>query len=366
MEYNNAVLTLAPHGTPDPFVVYHDHDGKFYMTYTTGDHIQIWESDDLPGFLTCRKKIIVWRPPRNTDHSAGIWAPELHSISGRWYILYCAEQPGVGNKSHRMFLLGGPPSNQSPSLDHAQHPGAWTDLGHIRGMLTEQWAIDGTFFALHGALYMVYAGSEFGADLDRFRESRLFIVRMRDGDPTTVASTPPVEISRPAHAWEWEGETGVNEGPQWLESPDGAWKGIVYSAGGSWCQNYKMVVLQYLGGEPLDARSWRKGDRPFCRSARSVRGPFGPGHGNFVNLGPETFAVFHATDGPNDGWENRKARCQRVMWTREGPTMDGHVGICVDGVEAFHAGPSSVKKKSTTKEILGDLKAGYKKYTSGW
>ena len=265
-----------------------------------------------------------------------------------------------------MFLLGGPPADHDPCQDFAS-TGAWTDYGHIRGMLTEQWAIDGTFFTLPGgALYMVYAGSEFGANLDTFHESRLFIVRMRDGDPTTVASTPPVEISRPTHAWEWEGNTGVNEGPEWLESPDGAWKGIIFSAGGSWCQNYKMVKLQYLGGDPLHPGSWRKEGRPFCASAKSMRGPFGPGHGNFVNLGQETLAVFHATDNPNDGWENRKARCQRVLWTREGPTMDGHVGICVDGIQAFQAGPSKAEKRHSAKEMFGDIKAGYKKYTSGW
>ena len=49
-------------------------------------------------------------------------------------------------------------------------------------------------------------------------------------------------------------------------------------------------------------------------------GPYGPGHGSFVSIGPrESVAVFHATDAPTDGWENRKARCQRVVWTPNGP-----------------------------------------------
>ena len=75
MTYNNAVITLAPHGTPDPFVVHRN--GKFYLvclnhskspatlidrakTYTTPDSIQVWESDDLEGFMHTHKKIIVW------------------------------------------------------------------------------------------------------------------------------------------------------------------------------------------------------------------------------------------------------------------------------------------------------------------
>lgn len=231
-------------------------------------------------------------------------------------------------------------------------------------MLRDQWAIDGTFFVLNGALYMVYAGSELGVNLATFNESKLYIVRMRD--PTTVATAPPVCISSPIHAWEWEGNTGINEGPEWLEASDGHWKGIVYSAGGSWCQNYKMVVLHYLGGDPLHPSSWRKEGKPLCVSAKGLHGPFGPGHGNFVTLGAETLAIFHATDDPNDGWENRRARCQRVGWTRGGPFMDGHVGVCVEGVQAFAQGPTQSEKRHDAKEVWRDVKAGYKKYTSGW
>ena len=243
--------------------------------------------------------------------------------------------------------------------------GAWQDLGHVQGMLRDQWAIDGTFFNINNALHMVYAGSELGADLATFNESKLYIVRMRD--PTTVATSPPVQISTPTHDWEWEGNTGVNEGPEWLEAPDGSWRGLVFSAGGSWCQNYKMVLLHYNGGDPLHPSSWRKERQPFCTSAKGLHGPFGPGHGNFINVKGETYACFHATDNPNDGWENRKGRCQRVQWTREGPSMDRHVGVCVEGMQAFNTGPSaSERHRSDAKEIWHDVKAGYKKYTSGW
>lgn len=92
---------------------------------------------------------------------------------------------------------------------------------------------------------------------------------------------------------------------------------------------------------------------------------YSPGHGNFVTLGDATLAVFHATDRPDDGWGNRKARCQRVGWTKEGPFMDGHVGVCVDSVQAFTEMPPK-DKKLDTKMVLKDIKAGYKKYTTGW
>jgi len=37
--YNSALLTLAPHSTPDPFCVYAN--GSFYLTYTTNDHSKL-------------------------------------------------------------------------------------------------------------------------------------------------------------------------------------------------------------------------------------------------------------------------------------------------------------------------------------
>lgn len=278
--------------------------------------------------------------------------------------LYSAEIPGRGNPSHRTFLLRGPPADQDPCEDVATH--RWEDLGHVSGMRTDQWSIDATFFNLDGALYMVYAGSPLGQSLATFHESRLFIVRM--ANPTQVATAPPVEISRSEHRWEWEGDTGVNEGPEWLEAPDGSWKGIVYSAGGTWTQNYKMVLLQYLGGDPQHPGSWRKGNKPFLVSARGYHGPFSPGHGNFVTLGDETLAVFHATNSPTDGMENRIARCQRVAWTKDGPFMDNHVGIKVANVEEFQSGPDPGrhKERKNAKDMFRNFKAGYKYWTSGW
>ncbi|KAI9710373.1 MAG: hypothetical protein M1820_002868 [Bogoriella megaspora] len=304
------------------------------------------------------------RPKPKADNAGGVWAPELHAINGYWWILFAAEDPAIGNPSHRMFILRGPPTTEDPCHDFRE--GKWEDLGHVKGMRADQWAIDGTYFTLDNCLYMVYAGSPLGADTHKFRDSWLYIIRMKDPATTMMGSMDPVMISAPTHSWEREGDQGINEGPEWLESPDGGWKGIVYSGGGSWCQNYKMIMLRYLGGDPLNPQSWWKDTNPLCVSGKSVHGPFGPGHGNFLNIGNETFAIFHATDKPDEGWANRRARLQRVAWTRNGPYMGGRAGERVADIQAFEMGPSKVKEKKGAKEVLHDLKAGYKKYTSGW
>lgn len=225
-----------------------------------------------------------------------------------------------------MFVLGGPPARESPC------GGPWEFLGRIRGTPPDQWAIDGTVFELHDdALYFAYSGwplDNGGADSDLVQE--LFIARLED--PTSVAASgggggggaPVVMICRPDQPWEITrdrngDEHGINEGPQFLSSPDGSWKGLVYSCAGSWTPDYKMATLQYVGGDPMDPRAWRKGREPLAVTKDPVKGPWGPGHGTFLNFGDEVAAVFHATDGPRDGWGNRKARLQRLVFTDEGP-----------------------------------------------
>ena len=231
-----------------------------------------------------------------------------------------------------MYVLGGPPESSDP------HAGPWEFLGPIRNMSQRQWAIDGTVFEIDNQLYFAYSGWPLERAEDDYDEhtQQLFILRL--SDPVTAAS-PPTLISSPDEPWERSGDAGINEGPQWLSSQasDSApsWRGLVYSCAGSWTPEYKMATLKYLGGDPLVPSSWAKAAQPLLQNASHGNGPFGPGHGNFVHVGDETFAVFHATDGRGDGHGNRKCRMQRVVFGEDGPFMGGEVGGVTRDVARF-------------------------------
>lgn len=330
--YNDSILTITHQGCPDPYV-YFSND-TYFMTFTQGGHIEIWSSDSLFDFESRCEKHVIWRPPPDTEYSSDLWAPELHSIQGKWWVYFAANHPQTGNKGHRMFVLEGPGAEENPCQD-----GRWEFKGRVEGMPHDQWAIDGTVLTLHGQMLFVYSGWPLGISENDTRQE-LFIMRMES--PTAV-SGHPIRISTPDMQFEYSGLSGINEGPQFLCSPDGRWAGIVYSCAGSWTHEYKMNLLYFTGGDPLDPTSWAKSNRPLLQAARDDSPPYGPGHGNFILVNgpsgnPEVWAVFHATD-QKTGWEGRKARIMRVGWAHGGPYMgSGECGRCCGVTEHFLLG----------------------------
>lgn len=329
--YNDTILTITDNSCADPYVLWDK--GTYYMTFTTGGHIEIWSAESLFDFEKHCKKVVVWRPPPDLPYSADLWAPELHALDGRWYVYFAADDPKHGNKSHRMYVLAGPSSSEDPL-----EPSKWSFFGRLGGMPDDQWAIDGTVITLHGAQFFVYSGWPLGTTHNESRQE-LFILGMSS---PTQCEGHPVRISTPDLQFEYSGLSGINEGPQFLCSPDGRWSGIAYSCAGSWTSEYKMNILYYTGGAPLDPMSWAKSANPLLQRSRDDTPPYGPGHGNFVLVnapgGTEVWGVFHATDAKT-GWEGRRARLMRVGWGEGGPFMgSGECGRCCGVVEHFIQG----------------------------
>ncbi|KAF2857286.1 glycoside hydrolase family 43 protein [Piedraia hortae CBS 480.64] len=312
---NTYCLDITSESTPDPWVV--SANGTFYFTFTANSRLPMWETKAVINLYDKAFKGPVWLAPPTGPQSERLWAPELHALQGRWYIYFAGADARIGNRSHRMYVMGGPSAEADP------HSGAWELLGPIRGMNQAQWAIDGTVFELDGSLYLCYSGwpkrgNRWVDDDERIQQ--LFLIQL--SDPTTARSEPAV-ISIPTEEWEMLSPDGpaINEGPQWLELPTGHWRGLVYSCSASWTKHYKMATLQYVGGDPLSAVSWQKSGKPLLQSRRDGIGPYGPGHGCFLQAGGETVVLFHATDNETDGATNRRCRMQRLCWTRTGPYM---------------------------------------------
>ena len=222
------------------------------------------------------------RPQPGSLWSADIWAPELHHFSGIWYsewppdqlfilpltsnlVYFSGAHPDQGNRSHRTLVLK---STTKDPMD----PTGWGFLGPLRGM-PDLWAIDASVFTLDTYLYCCFSGWPKGdfSDTEQF----IYIIQLarpEEADPGTLNI-----ISKPTLGWERLGNRGINEGPQFLKTP--GFRGIVYSACGSWTNKYKLGVLKFVGPNPLYMSSWRKCEKPLMMSDPDRgQGPYGPGH----------------------------------------------------------------------------------------
>lgn len=274
----------------DPWVYFHA--GYYYYCYSGQGGIVIAKVKNLYELGAAKGKR-VWAPPANTMYSKELWAPELHYLNGEWYI-YVAADDG-DNANHRMYVLKG--TSQDP-LEPFTFVGKITDD-------TDKWAIDGTVMQYQDKLYFIWSGWEGDQNL----RQDIYIAQM--SDPCTISSKRTL-ISYPQHSWELQGGTPkINEGPVAI-ARNGVMH-IVYSASGSWTDDYCLGLLTLKGEDPLNKDSWEKARDPILSKSSAV---FGPGHCSFTTSpdGKDTWVVYHGNREAGTGWSGRSVWAQPVSW----------------------------------------------------
>jgi len=289
--------TLASMDTPDPSIIYVN--GFYYMTFThNGTDIMIMKSRSLD-FNQAERKV-VWYPPVDTMYSANLWAPEIQYIQGKFYIYFAADNGE--NENHRMYAL---------EAETSDPMGSYAFKGQVTDS-TNKWAIDGIALEHEGQLYFVWSGWE--GDLNI--QQNTYIAPM--SNPYTISGSR-VLLSEPDLEWEKAGGPPfINEGQAILKKDGRVW--IAYSGAGSWTPFYSIGLLSLeQGANPLDAAKWTKAEQPLMQMDGDAE-VYGTGHNTFVSSpdGTEDWIVYHATSGQGDGWNNRKARAQRIAWQKDG------------------------------------------------
>ena len=295
---------------PDPFVA--QKDGYYYFMYTRGSNIGLRKTTSM-SLLATAPESVIWTPPAGTAYSSNIWAPELHFLSGKWYI-YFAANDGTGD-SHRMFVLENP--NADPMT------GTWTFKGKIYDS-SDQWAIDGTILTIGSANYFVWSGWESTAS--RYKQY-LYLATM--SNPWTI-NGPRIKISSPTNTWEKHEPNsigaGVNEGPIMLQKDAGSPVFIIYSASRYTSDNYCLAQIQLRdGGDPTVVADWINKKQVFVRNdANSV---YGPGHNGFFTSSytdpngvtkKEHWFIYHARSVAATTNGQRAPRMQKLTWNSDG------------------------------------------------
>jgi GH43 family beta-xylosidase len=200
---------------PTPWIF--RHAGRYWLTYTSTDHIEVRSAPDLAELADAHPTRL-WppagAPPEPEDRCCALWAPEIHRIDGRWYVYYAANGP-TGD-THRMYVLES--TTDSPD-------GPYRFKGQLA--LPQPFAIDGTVTTIRGRTYLIYSGG--------------------------AAFTPPTM------PWE-QGIFAINEGPEVLRHGDRLH--VIYSA--SWCGS-KAYTLGRLS-VASDAGVFGPGHGSFFRS----------------------------------------------------------------------------------------------------
>ncbi len=293
---------LLPSGA-DPFVTFNN--GSYYYMQTNGVNLTIWKTPDITDLKAAQRRV-VWNPPPSGPYSHDIWAPELHSAGGKWYIYFAAD--AGKNETHRIYVL------ENPSPDPIA--GEWTMKGKISDP-SDKWAIDASVFENNGQMYLVWSGWQ--GDVDG--EQDIFIAHMPN--PWTIDSKR-VRISSPRYSWEKNGDlpgrhVDVNEGPEVIQHGDKLF--LIYSASGCWTNDYELgMMVASASSDVMNPKSWTKLPRPVLTGDPSAHA-FGTGHNGFFKSpdGKQDWIVYHANPEPNQGCgAQRSPRAQPFTWNPDG------------------------------------------------
>jgi GH43 family beta-xylosidase len=267
---------------PDPWLQYYN--GFYYLATTTWNStITMRRSPTLAGLAT--PDTVIFDLSRRLTGYCNMWAPEFHLLNGpngpRWYLYYTASR-NVSSylPTQRIHVL------ESAGTDPM---GPYTFKADLLDPITDNtWELDPTILQLNGQLYLL------GTYLDGSQP--MFIRPM--SNPWTASGTRR-RLSTPTFSWETVGGA-VNEGPEVIQRNGRTF--IVFSVSHCSTPDYKLGLLTYNGGDPLNASSWVKSPNPiFQRSnANSV---FGPGHNGFFTSpdGTEDWIVYRANASANGG-----------------------------------------------------------------
>ena len=291
------IVTITPYDKPidnynggDPFIV-EDETGVYY-TFTTGGGVDIRKIKSFDDTTVLEQKTVYWCG--NDGIIKDIWAPEIHKIGDKWYIIAC----GVFDKS---VVPEGtmPKANKKTEHDDYYRYGFILEsktediMGEyeFKGYLAPDGMnnIDGTYLQKDGKLYYVCS-----AYLDVAHQC-IYMTEMEN--PYTLKTDEngnhkSVMLSQPQYSWEKKGWK-VNEGPAILYNNDDLF--IVYSASGFSSGGYCMGMLTFNGGDILDEKNWTKG-RNRVHYHQPLKNIYNAGHCSFLyRENGDIYMVYHAT-----------------------------------------------------------------------
>lgn len=282
---------LVPDAYPDPFITERadpyvlKHGDKYYFTASYPafgsvekgyDRIILRESNTLLGLAEAQEKTL-WHAHKDGIMARHIWAPEIHFISGKWYIFFAAgENPEIWNIRPYVLVCDGDPMTDE-----------WKELGKMQAsdgddVSFNSFSLDMTYFEHKGRHYLIWA--------EIIGDSSLFMAEINPEEPNKLISKP-ILLTKPEYDWE-KVNFRVNEGASVLKHKDKIF--VFFSASGTGSEYCMGVVYADENSNLMDKSSWTKVTYPVLQTSDLV-GQSGPGHNSFTtDDNGNTVIVYHA------------------------------------------------------------------------
>ncbi len=274
----------------DPYMV--EADSGTYYTFTTGGGIDIIKIKSYDNTEVIDRKTVFYAGQNGTLRD--IWAPEIHRINGKWYIIASA-----------FFDPNITPAGTMPEINDTREHDDYYRYTFILESKTDDIFgeyefknylapsgmnnIDGTYLKRNDKLYFVTSSYK------DIAHQCITITEMID--PYTLKTdernnTVTTELSTPEYYWETRGWK-VNEGPAVLYNGDNIY--ILYSASGFSSGHYCMGMLTLKGEDVLSFDSWKKSVAPVF-TKKPLINIYNPGHCSFLyRENGDIIMIYHAT-----------------------------------------------------------------------
>ncbi|MCH7229340.1 family 43 glycosylhydrolase [Glycomyces sp. L485] len=275
----------------DPWIEYWD--GYYYLSTTTWDSTVIMRRATTLEGLKTASDTVVWDDSGVSNRCCSHWAPEFHRIDGTWYLMYTSGNSQTNFDGQKLHVLRSTSSTPMGPYEFMATP------------LPNQWNIDGSYLELNGQLYLLWS-EWIGSD----QTVRIALM----SNPWTVTGSHST-IARPSHSWETVGAR-VNEAPAVLQHDGQTF--ITFSASSCNTPDYKLGLLTYTGGDPLQPGSWSKRSTPVFQQGNGV---YGAAHNGFFTSpdGTEHWLVYHGNTSPDQGCgSTRQTRVQPFTFNADG------------------------------------------------
>lgn len=313
----------------DPFVT-KGSDGWYYFTASYPmygkndsegyDRVILRRAKTIEGLKNAEEKVI-WDEKDSKTSFRFIWAPEIHEINGKWYVLFAAsgsEKNVWDIDCHIIMCEGNDPYNDR-WIDKGKFEACDGDVFSFRGF-----SLDMTHFECNGKHYVAWAQN--GGN------SNVYLATV-DPEKPWKTTCKAVLLTKPEYEWE-RVKIPVNEGPAVMIHNGKVFLAFSASATGpEYC-----IGLMYAEekADLTDINNWTKLSKPLLTS-NDLIGEYGPGHNSFVkDESGEWVFVYHSRDekcfkgecgyGDQDPLYDpcRSARKRKVLWDKNGfPILNG-------------------------------------------